>query len=328
MALVATVAIAAAITTTAVSGTSSSQAAGLLSTTTTVTVAPSPAGLYREVKITATIKLLGVLPGLLITPTGSVAFRSAQYTGGGIDPTLIGSAPVGTCLLTTCTATVYTSNLATGPITVSAAYSGDSLAKGSSGAGAATIDLTSYTNSSSVPCAKTAEECDAGLIRSNDGSTYLFTAFDGTTGTAHTLNEALDVTPAPSACNAGGVVAQFTDTPDVTGYKDSYYTVTDPTEAAALIAENAAHPDVQGCFESTSEFNEFDGSSLAPAPAVVESDGTFFEGPLPSCTLTSGAAPCFNFDNDDQYFNANPNDVQIDVKWENGIPGDPKYTPK
>jgi hypothetical protein len=104
-----------------------------LPSATLVVATPSTDG--TKVTFVASMKVLG-LPGLLLTPSGSVTFTNA-------DTTLIGTAPVQTCLLTTCTATLANVPLAAlhaspeGIATVTGAWGGDLIGAPSAG----TVDI-------------------------------------------------------------------------------------------------------------------------------------------------------------------------------------------
>ena len=106
------------------------QAAGPLPTSTQVQASASSVISGTPVTLVARVSVLN-LGGLIITPTGSVAFTAS--TGGPAVP--LGSATLSSglsCLLTTCTATLTTTALPVGTNTVKASYTGDLLAAASS----------------------------------------------------------------------------------------------------------------------------------------------------------------------------------------------------
>jgi hypothetical protein len=301
----------------------------LLPTTTTVTATPSTAGLYRNVTLTATVKILGVLPGLGIVPTGTVTFTTPAQDQAYNDGTAgyIGSAALGSCFLTTCTATIYTTEFAVGADTYTATYVPTPgpirgfLIGGSAGNGSVTIDLTSYTNNSTVGCPTNESYCDAGNI--TDGDTWVDTYAYNQPETSHTLTEA--VAPGTLGCDAyspsqEGGLATFTDSSQTDTQDWVDYTLTDPTKAALTFTAAGLHPNSWGCFADSVDFTSGLGG-LAPFNAA---DG-YYEAPLPSCGSVSGQTPCFlGPDMTDQYGNPSSTDATIEIEFLNnpGVCGD------
>ncbi|MGO4257665.1 Ig-like domain repeat protein [Marmoricola sp. RAF53] len=112
-------------------------AAGPLPTSTKVTASATSVIVGTPVTLTAKVSILN-LGGLILTPTGSVAFSTS--TGG--PATGLGSAPLSSglsCVLTSCTATLTTSALPVGTNTVAASYAGDLL--GAASAGTTTVQV-------------------------------------------------------------------------------------------------------------------------------------------------------------------------------------------
>jgi large repetitive protein len=112
-------------------------ASAILPTSTTVSASPASSVVGTPVTLTATVTLQG-LGGALVTPSRDVRFTA---TAGG--PTVqLGTAqlPAG-CLLTirVCDASLTTSALPVGSVTVTATYVGDSIAATSSGTTQATV---------------------------------------------------------------------------------------------------------------------------------------------------------------------------------------------
>jgi hypothetical protein len=305
----------------------SSQAAGLLPTTTTVTATPSTAGERRNVHLVATVKVLG-LPGLGVLPTGTVTFTSDDANTNIVG--LLGTAKLGFCLLTACTATFDTTDFVQGADTYTATYSGDTVSKASAATGSVTItrNVGDYSNNSSVSCLKGSRTCDAGLI-TDGGGTWLDTFTDDNVGATanHTVAEQVGAGTlgcASAASGGAGALATFTDTPAVSSYKHAVYTVTDSLAASNLAAAFTAHPSYIGCYASDTPF--LNGQTNAPA-TQNPADGNLYEGPLPSCGYVSfGTAVCFDaFPDTNPYGETAPGDFQVSITWGFGTPADPKF---
>jgi hypothetical protein len=298
--------------------------AGSLPSTTKVVASPNPVGLDANVALTASVKVLN-LPGLGIVPTGTVTF-SSDTVG------VLGSAPLGTCVLKTCKATLNVAFLPLGDNVVTASWPGDAYGAASSGQVTVTVDLTTYQTKSTVPCPKGSDSCDAGLIDSPDGGTWADLFTNGESSTKHTLSESLSNGSLKCADSNAGDLATFNDSPDVQGLdKELDYTVTDPVEASNVIAAFNSHPTYLGCFASHTPF--ISGKTGQQAPKVMEGLQTFYEAPLPTCESNGFAAPCVVVcEGVDQYGNFVDGDsVMIEVLWEQGnftsdlLPLDPKY---
>ncbi|HUR51226.1 MAG TPA: Ig-like domain repeat protein, partial [Mycobacteriales bacterium] len=111
--------------------------AGILPSTTTVSASPTTSYINTPVTVTATVSLLG-LPGLLVTPTGTVSFAFDR----GTTHVNIGSATIAGCLLTTCTVSRTTSSLPGGGAgTITASYSGDTFLAPSSATTPVTVNF-------------------------------------------------------------------------------------------------------------------------------------------------------------------------------------------
>ena len=295
----------------------SSAAAPKLPSTTTVKATPAAAGLLRNVHLVATVKILN-LGGAVIFPTGVVTFSNP-------DVGVLGTAKVTPCAIVPCTASLDTTELPLGADVVNADWSGDNYGKPSHGSTAVAINLTSYSTTSSVVCQKGDDTCDVGLIRSADGGTWTDLFLDQAPPQNHTATESLGGTPLKCADLNAGALSTFADTPDVVAFKTLRYTVTNPTQAANLLAAFEAHPDYLGCYASNKRFT--DGKTGGPAKLVLEPGGAVYEAPLPSCGAVDFAPPCFFFDADtDQYGGEHGGVNTVEVEWEHGTSTDPKFT--
>ncbi|KAA1418710.1 hypothetical protein F0U44_09445 [Nocardioides humilatus] len=112
-------------------------ASAIIPTTTTLAASPTSTVKDAPVTLTATVSISG-LGGILIAPSRQVTFTA---TAGG-PPVQLGSAnlPSG-CLftITICTASLTTTALPVGNVTVTATYAGDSIASASSGTKQVTV---------------------------------------------------------------------------------------------------------------------------------------------------------------------------------------------
>jgi hypothetical protein len=108
-------------------------ASSLLPSSTSVSASPSGAQLGQSVTLKASVSVAG-LGGLYVTPTGTITFTTGSIT--------LGSGALSPCLFTLdqCTVSISTSALPLGDDTVTASFSGDSLAGPSSGQTA--VDIT------------------------------------------------------------------------------------------------------------------------------------------------------------------------------------------
>lgn len=269
-----------------------SASAGLLPTTTTLMVAPVSSVNGQQVTITAAVKLLGALPGLGITPTGTVTFTSTD----GTHHFAVGSAPLGFCLLTTCTATLQSASLPVGTSSITGTYSGDAVSNPSSGSFAAAVSLNRSPGSSSTVNCYPGNPCDSGVVRA-DPSTSLEVL---TSASANAQTVMASITPGALAhCrefegDPVGELGNFSTTAtDVT--KQINYTVDGAAATSLENAYTASGTLFLGCYASTNPFNGYTNGVYGPAPQVIEPApiGTVFEANLSSCANNSGQKPCF-----------------------------------
>jgi hypothetical protein len=283
-------------------------AAGLLPTTTTVAASPAASTQGDLVTMTASVKVLG-LPGLGITPTGSVTFTAFV----GSSSTTLGSAKIGSCLLTTCTAVLTSSSLAVGTNTITAAYAGDTLAAASSGSTTETVTsrfiVGTPANPVTVTC--TAGPCTTGEVYSNDGASQPFghpsssvdVASHGSTG-SNTLTASLGGPSLPCSLPGIGQTGNFTSTAADVGKSvewDVFGPDADQEEQDILNEGNFTYI----CFESPTEFTAYyatndvytDTSSDFANYGAVPFDasapyGGGYVGLLPPCG-SEAAPPCY-----------------------------------
>jgi hypothetical protein len=303
--------------------------AGLLSSTTTVSASSATAFVTTPVTFTATVSILG-LPGLGITPTGTVAFTATN----GSTTTALGQAALGSCLLTTCTASLTTSALTVGANNVTGAYSGDTVANPSSGSTTVTVSFLPEP----TPTVSDSSSCATGgcsvTVTTPDGNNVLTVSTgdddgpgddDGDAG-PHTVSAALTdgatldcPTPAgDTAVNAA--MGTFNSTG--TGGKTLTRTYFDLATAQKIQANYARHTTFLGCYASPTPFNGYSSTGVyGPAPLVTTPYGYFYEAYLGNCSNNSGALPCFRFTNG---LAANPPYVKLRVK---APQGDPKLAP-
>jgi hypothetical protein len=280
--------------------------AGLAPTTTTVSASSSTAFVTTPVTFTATVSILG-LPGLLVTPTGTVAFTATN----GSTTTSLGTAALGTCLLTSCTASLTTSALTVGTNTVTGTYSGDTVAAPSSGSTTVTVGFLPEP----TPTVSDSSTCSTGgcsvTVTTPDGNNVLTVSTgdgdepaddDGDDTGPHTVSAALTdgatldcPTPAgDTAVNAA--MGTFSSTG--TGGKTLTRTYYDLVTAQKIQANYARHTTFLGCYASPTPFNGYSSTGVyGPAPLVTTPYGYFYEAYLGNCSNNSGALPCFRFTN-------------------------------
>ena len=293
-------------------------AAGPAPSSTTVTATPSPAGLQANVALVAKVKILN-LPGAGVFPTGNVTF-SADTVG------FLGNAPLDTCVLKTCKATLNTTDLPEGTNVITASWPGDSVGKPSSGSKSLVVNETSYPTKSSVACNKFQNFCDTGLVESTDGGTFSDLFTDQQPGTKHTLSLSLSNGTLKCGDHNAGELDSFSDSPDVQGiYKTLDDTAADPVEADNVRAAFDSHSNYLGCFAAHAPF--ISGKTGTTAPLVLEGTQFWYEAPLPACNPDNQVTPCFILhDGQDQYGNDTEADVlTVEVDWQQGSMGDPKY---
>jgi hypothetical protein len=291
-------------------------AEGLLPTTTTVTASPATSTAGDPVTLTATVSTLG-LPGLGVTPTGSVAFTASD----GSSTTSLGAATLGSCLLTTCSASITTSAIPAGSTSVTASYAGDLLSAASSGSASITVTPPPDPEpepdvETTIVCGPEVQVCTTPVITSNDGSTTLTASSDG----PQTIHTALfgdgDLDCPGRTDTPPGAEAEFTNSSETSGMTVTYRLTPGPA-AKAMKAEYKKHPNYLGCFGSEYQFNGFTNGVHGPANA----SGNMFVAQLASCTFTGGVPPCFDVQNNSQ-FESNSGDMKILIRTK---PGDPNF---
>jgi hypothetical protein len=252
-------------------------AGGILPSATVVTATPSDDG--TSVLLSATVKVLKVLPGLLVTATGTVDFTNNNGTG-----TDLGTATVGACLLTPCVATVkvpvgqFTQDAGQTFDTVKASYSSDVLSTASDGTTEIGLGL----------CPDAQGNCDDATATSGD------TSVDVTTDGQGTLLASLGGPASPCSVTNGGPII------NVSGSgldADKTITIT-YTGAAAKAYENLntktghdymcyVSPNGFQAFSNKGKFNQNanDFTTFGDAPKITT--GAYlgdFVGLLPDCT--------------------------------------------
>lgn len=265
----------------------SAAAAGILPTTTTVTASPASSTAGEAVTLTAAVKVLG-LPGLGITPTGSVSFSAS----GGSGTTGLGSAKIGSCLLKTCTARLTTTALPVGSTTVRATYGGDLLAAASTGTAAVTV-----ASAEPEPDVETEETCgsvsacETETITSPDETTALqVSSPDGNqTVTASLTQGGTLECPGQGDLSTGGALAIFDSTSPTAGKTITYTLYGD---AAFNQAQNYSnHTTYLGCYGSPNAF--FGYTDGAYGPATFDPEDGLYKAQLSNCANNGGAKPCF-----------------------------------
>lgn len=286
-------------------------AAGILPSTTTVTASPASSYAGQSVTLTATVSVLG-LPGLGVTPTGSVNFTSTD----GTHTYQVGTATIGSCLLTTCTASVTTTSLPEGTTSVTASFVGDTVANPSSGSTPESVKVNPSPGPSSTVTCYQGEPCDTGLVQADPTTTLDVTS--DPSGSTQTLSASLTASATLHFCTAtsAGELATFSSTA-TDAAKKAFYTVYGSAKTALDSAYTSSGTLYLGCFASVNPFNGYTSGVYGPAPQVNEPGiGLVYEVNLGSCANNSGAFPCFHYTNGLNY-----STVEVDTN-----PGDPRYT--
>jgi hypothetical protein len=291
---------------------------GLLPTTTTVTASPATSTAGTAVTVTATVNLLGVLPGLAIVPTGPVAFSATN----GSTTTPLGTADLGFCLLTACTASITTTAIPAGSTSVTASYAGDTLAAASTGAAAVTVTAPPppppEPDVQTTKVCTTGKTCSTSTITSSDGLTSLqVTATGGNQSVFAALYDEGTLHCPGRAEEPPGALAEF-DNSSPTGAK----TVNirwDGTVARDMKIAYNQHPSYLGCYGSPTPFNGYTNGVYGPATFSAE-DGLYV-AQLPSCTASGGQKPCFEWQSN-YNFDSNTGTSKLTIFTP---PGDPKY---
>jgi hypothetical protein len=239
--------------------------------------------------VTLTAKVsAAVVGGVVITPTGSVTF---SYVNGGSSGTL-GSASIGSCLLSACTATLTTNGLPPGTSTVTGAYGGDSLVAPSSGSTTVTMNPPVVTGNSSTVTCDPGAFCSTGTVTAPNGSNTM-SVLSSPSSSQQTVSALLEngknLHCPQNTDNQTGALGTF----EVT-VNDTTKTVTytgNGNVAKSMLKNYTAHPDYVGCFGSPTPFNGYVYGVYGPA-VLVPNDGNLYEAQLSSCALHGGALPC------------------------------------
>lgn len=297
--------------------------AGVLPSSTTLSVSPSTSYVGTAVTMTSTVSLLG-LPGLGITPTGTITFR---YDAGTTHLT-IGSNTVG-CLLTTCTVSRSTSSLPAGSGTITATYSGDTVLAGSSTSAPVTVNY--YPDP--PPAQSASNGCGAGQtcttptiqVSDSNGNTDKLTVTASSSSGSQNVTAALTPgatldCPLQSGDSSTGQALATVNNTGADASKSVVYRIDGP--ASVTLHNNYANStDRLVCFASPNPFNGWSPSGYGPAPLYTTPYGQYYEAELGSCVNHSGYKPCFQLLDGSAL--ASPY-VEITV---NTQPGDPKILP-
>lgn len=273
----------------ALTGTAS--ASGPLPTTTTITATPSTSVSGASVTLQATVQVLGLPVGLIVTPTGNVAFSFVQ--GGVSFP--IATVPLASCPLSACTASTTTTKLRAGTTAVTAAYVGDSLSAASSGSAPVTVTpattpsgtLVSTTCAPNVPCTSST---------TTGGTSSTSVAATSTSGAMQTVS--VQVIGGQLGCPgsvdpAAGVAVFFDNTASDAGKVITYTTT--GTAGSQTMANYAAHPSYLGCYASPTSFLGYTSGVYGPATLVADDGGPVYKAQTASCATNGNVKPCFTF---------------------------------
>jgi Bacterial Ig-like domain (group 3) len=272
-----------------------SDASGL-STSTAVTASPSSTTVGNAVTIKATVKVLG-LNGLGVTPTGSVQFTS-KNSAGATAP--LGSAVLSPCLLSSCVATLTTTAVPLGTVSVTGTYGGDGLSGPSAGSTALKVAANPTPGTATAVTCYSGQTCDTGTLVSSDNTTKLDVlvakSANAQTVTASlgsgTLHCVAGGTPDNDADDDDGVfvgaLATFSSTATDAG-KTITYTGTGAT-GQTMNHQYTEHTQYAGCYASPNPFKGYTNGVYGPAP-LIAADG-LYEAMLSNCANNSGALPC------------------------------------
>lgn len=305
--------------------------AGLLPSTTTVSASPTTSFVGTPVTVTANVSLLG-LPGLGITPTGTVAFKFVR----GTTQVNLGSAPLNSCLLTACTASRTTTAIpGGGPGTVTATYSGDTFLNPSSASTGVTVNYLPEpppTTSTTESCAPNTS-CTTQQLSANNGDSLMTVSSpasaSGDTITASLTQGASFTCPGQTDISTGAAMGTFDNTANVE--KTIVYRIEDDAGAVALhnnyVANGAQYV---SCFASPNPFQGYrrlgPGTSnytYGAAQLVNTPQGPFYMAQLGSCVNNSGQRPCFQL-LDGSGLSPGSKYMELTVHT---LPGDPKIIP-
>lgn len=261
----------------------------VLSTSTSVSASPANSTVGTPVTLTATVGITG-LGGAGVTPTGSVSF-SASGVG---TTTQLGSAPLGTCLLSSCTAKLTTTSIPWGSTSVTASYPGDGVVGPSSGSTPVTVTqpVPKPTGTSTSRTCPAGVDCETGYV--NTSSTGLDTDSQPSSS-QQTVTESLDTSGKNLHCHQNtdaqvGNLAAFATT--ATDSSKTVHYLGKGNVASKMLTYYAQHPAYLGCFGSPHPFNGYIGGTYQPAQTVSEQGEVLYEAQLPNCA-THAVLPCF-----------------------------------
>jgi hypothetical protein len=299
----------------------SAAASGLIPTATSVVASTDIIGptSLDTAKLTATVRF-----GLLITPTGTVTFKTTSLGGA---TTVLGTATLDSpclILLKSCTAelTVSGAALFPGENVITASYAGDVLSRPSSGTG---FLYTPDDASGEVHCSQF-QVCFAS-DRSPDGTAALAVTAGGSSNpSGETILISFGTNPIScSTPNTGDIGVFSVSDPTVPEQ------VRMDTYGQAAINAETAHPiDSQGngghvCLAVPYEFITAFGT-----PAPLQPDG-FFEGVLAPCVFDSTGTltnpPCYNGGSFFAGGDGAPADYRTFTLLVSGSQGDPHLGP-
>lgn len=280
-----------------VAASTGAQAAGGLPSGTTMTVSPSSVAYGTPVTYSATVKVLG-LNGLGITPTGSITF-SVKNAAGSVAP--IGTAPISSCLLTACTATITSAAAPLGTTTALANYPGDGAVAASSASTPLSVGAPSGGSSSTVTCYPS-QPCDTGTVQTSDQTTSADVSTPGSSG-IQTLSVSVGSgalhcveppdnedsprnNPDADDIYLGALTTFSSSANDVT--KTIVYTGKGAV-AANMQQITSKHPTHAGCYGSPTVFQGFVNGQYTTA-RFVTSDG-LYEAVLATCDFTKKQSP-------------------------------------
>jgi Big-like domain-containing protein len=295
-------------------------AAGPLPSSTTLAVSPKSSVVGTTLTLTATVKVLNS-NGLGITPTGSVTFTSTN----GIQTVTLGSAPIGSCFLTTCKATLKSAAAPIGTTSATASYPGDSLVGASQGSTPMTVTAPSTTSSNSTVICYAGQPCDTGKVQRTGSTTSADVSNSGSSNT-QTLSASVSSQTLHCASSGGdgpdgdgddddgvftGDLVTFSGTATDVG-KTLKYTGTGTT-GKTMKHNVSEHPSFAGCYGSPTPFHGYTGGVYGSAPFNA-TDG-LYEAQLPSCSSVGNQPPCFT----------NSSTSTSDTYTVSAPAGDPKY---
>jgi large repetitive protein len=227
---------------------SSASAAGLLPSTTTLAASPTSATQPANITLTATVSVLG-LPGLGLTPSGTVSFSD----GGSI-----GTGTISGCLLTTCTTSLTTSssNLPVGTSTVTATFAGDLLAASSSGTASLTVIAPAPKGTPDNPFVTTCPggDCNTGTLSDAAGDTSA--DVDTSSQSGVTIDSSFGGAALPCGIPGAGQVTTVNESANG-GVKTITVTVTGAAAAAFGSWVNNEGDTEWVCYDANTDFSGF-----------------------------------------------------------------------